>query len=89
MKGAVVVHYDERGEVTFHVYGDDSVRLYIVDERCPNDRVYEWLSREAPDAFKEMIGDSPIGSSADDRHGAVKNLILSSIAGRPHLKPVD
>ncbi len=89
MIGAVVVQYDERGDVSFHVYGDERVRLFIIDERCKGDRVYEWLNREPPEALKTMIGDSPIGSSQDDRHAAIENRILKLIDGKPHLEVVE
>lgn len=87
MIGAVVVHFSEDGEQSYYVYGDASVRLFIVDDRCPNDRVYEWLPREEPTSLKDMLRDDQIGSSADARHEAVKNRILSAERGEPHLKP--
>lgn len=89
MQGAVVVCYDDDGELSFHVYGDESVRLFIVDERAPGDRVYEWIRREDPSALKAMIGDSPIGSSADERHEAIKGVVEAALDGKKHLKLVE
>lgn len=84
MKGMVVVHFDEQGEPTFHVCGDH-VRLMIIDERAPGDRVYEWLPRDDDDHMKQILGDGPIGSSADDRHAAIANVIRRTMAGKKHL----
>lgn len=89
MKSAVVVHIDENGEFNYHVYGGDEVRLFIVDERCPGDRVYEWLPREDPPALKAMLRDDPIGSSNDDRHEAIKHKILAGMDGKSHLTVVE
>lgn len=41
IKSVVIVHFDEDGELDYHVCGKD-VRLFIVDGRAPHDRVYEW-----------------------------------------------
>ena len=88
MKGMVIVRYDEHGEATYHVCGGDAVRLFIVDERAPGDRVYEWLSRNDGDHMKQILGDGPIGSSADDRHAAIANVIRRTMDGKKHLEVV-
>lgn len=64
----VVVHYDERGEVTY--YADGDVQLLIVDERAPDDRVYEWLDRDAPGAIDGVIGKSHVGNRWDGSKAA-------------------
>ena len=87
IKGIVIVQYDERGEQYFHVVGDD-VQLFIVDERCPNDRVYEWLTRDTADDIKAILKDDPIGSSNDDRHAAIRHKVLALIDGKPRLSIV-
>ena len=90
MEAAVVVRIDERGEYSYHVFGGDSIRLFLIDERCPHDRVYEWLSRDSADEFRQLIPEgSEIGSSQDERHEAVANVITSHQEGRPHLRVVE
>lgn len=89
IKGVVVVQFDEAGEVNYHVYGDESVRLFIVDERAPHDRVFEWTRREAPTALREMIPDgADIGHSGDARHAAVEHAVNAYMEGRPRLSVV-
>lgn len=88
IKGIVIVRFDEEGEQSYHVIGDD-VRFFIVDERAPGDRVYEWLPRESADEIKSILGDDPIGSSNDDRHEAIRHVILSAMAGKPRLALVE
>lgn len=83
--GTVVVHFDEEGEQSYHVFGSD-VRLFIVDERVPNDRVYEVLRREEPATFRDLIPDgAEIGSSQDERHSAIVNRINALRDGKPFL----
>lgn len=87
MSGIVVVRFDERGEQTFYVFGDD-VRLIIVDDRCPHDRVYECLGRDDPAELKALLRDDPIGNINDDRHKAVENRVARALVGKPHLEVV-
>lgn len=84
----VVVHYDKDGETSYFVTGD-RVRLFVVDERAPNDRVYEFLSRDTPHGIKEILKDDPIGSSQDDRHAGIKARIEEFIDGKPRLTIVE
>ncbi|MGE5510370.1 MAG: hypothetical protein ACM31O_03850 [Bacteroidota bacterium] len=88
MNNVVVVHFDEQGESTFLVCGEN-VRLLIVDERAPHDRIYEWLSRDNPAELEAILGNDPIGSSADSRHQAIAARIEAECAGKPHLKSVE
>lgn len=83
--GIVVVHFDEDGEQSYHVFGSD-VRLFIVDERAPNDRVYEVLSRDDPATFRELVPEgAEIGSSEDERHQAIVHRINALRDGKPFL----
>jgi len=83
----VVVRFDQDGEISYHVYGD--TRLYIVDERAPDDRVYEWLPRCEADEIADLIPvGSSIGNSRDERHPVLAHRIEAAIAGRPHLSVV-
>jgi hypothetical protein len=88
ISGIVVLRFDENGEQTYHVIGD-TIRFFIVDERAPHDRVYEWLDREHADAVKAILGEDRIGSNQDGRHAAVRNAILSDLEGRARLKVID
>ena len=83
----VLIHIDETGDQNYYVAGD-STRLIIVDERCPNDRVYECLGRDDPTEIERIIGDSPIGSSQDEQHPALERRIARALSGKPHLEVV-
>ncbi|MFE8106896.1 hypothetical protein [Sphingomonas melonis] len=84
--GIVVVHFDEDGEQTYHVFGSEGIRLFIVDERAPNDRVYEVVSREDPATFRDLVPEgAEIGSSQDERHPAIVHRINALRDGKPFL----
>lgn len=86
-EATVIVRFDQDGELTYHVYGD--ARLYIVDERAPDDRVYEWLSRATADDIADIIpvGEA-IGNSKDERHAVVSHRVKAIQDGTPHLTVV-
>jgi len=87
-EATVIVRFDEYGELTYHVYGD--ARLYIVDERAPDDRVYEWLSRATADDIADLIPvGAVIGNSRDERAPVLAHRIRAAIDGKPHLTVVD
>lgn len=85
----VIVHF-ERGDIaqsSYHVVGD--CRLFIVDERVPHDRVYEWLRRDEARIIRDLIPEgAEIGNKEDSRHAAIENAILSAVEGRPRLSVV-
>lgn len=88
--GAVVVHFDEYGEMNYHVYGDEGVRLFIVDDRAPHDRVYEWTQRESPSALRDMIPEGvEIGHCNDARHAAIEHVVNAYVDGKPRLSIVE
>ena len=90
MNAIVIVHFDESGELSYHVCGGEAVRLYIVDERAPNDRVYEWLERCDAADIREIIPEhSEIGSSRDKRHPAIVHRIKAIMEGRNHLRVIN
>ena len=66
----VVVRYDEAGELEF--YAEGSVRLFIVDERAQDDRVYEIRDRYTRSDIRELIGDEKIGHRFDGSDAAQK-----------------
>lgn len=89
IEGLAIVRFDEHGEITYHIASDGRFRLFIVDERAPHDRVYEWTLRASGPEIADILGDDPIGSNQDGRHQAVKALIEAQMDGRPHLSIVD
>lgn len=88
-QNTVIVHFDQEGEIYYHVIGD-GVRLFIVDERAPHDRVYEWLPRAEPYVLDVMIPEgSTIGSNQDERHAAIEHMVLRHMGGKAHLSVVE
>ena len=86
MEPTVIVRFDADVELSFHAIGD--VRFLVVDERVPNDRVYEITDRKTPEAIAAIIGDSEIHSKHDARHPAIEARIIAFVEGKPHLRPV-
>ena len=80
----VVVRTLGGGDVEYYVSGE-RVRLLLIDERAPSDRVYEWFPRVKPWDIADLIGDSSIGSSQDARHPAIKHQVESLLEGKPAL----
>lgn len=85
IEGVAIVRFDEHGEITYHVASDSRFRLFIVDERAPHDRIYEWTMRATGDEIAAILGEDTIGSSQDIRHAAVEAMIHAHVDGRPHL----
>jgi hypothetical protein len=83
----VIIRFDETGEL--HYLATEGVSLYIVDERAPHDRVYEWTTRASREEIAAVLGDSEIGSANDARHAAIEAKIVAFVEGRPYLRPVD
>lgn len=85
----VVIHYDEIGNESFHVFGGEVVRVFTVDERAPHDRVYEIASRADPATLQELIPKGvEIGHQYDQRHAAVAHAIDAMQRGNRHLSAV-
>lgn len=89
IESVVIVQYDEHGEQSFYISGDERTRLFIVDERAKNDRVYEWLSRDDAGKIREVLGEGPFGSSKDERHAAIEHKVRALMDGKPHLTVVE
>lgn len=77
------------GGIEYYVEASADVRVFVVDERCPNDRVYELTQRFERAELLGMIGESEIGHAGDARHKAVTNRINAAVDGKPHLRSVD
>jgi hypothetical protein len=86
LKAIVVAHIQENGDMYYHIYG--TVRVFTVDERVPNDRVYEHLLRSTDEMIGKIIGDSTVGSSEDSRHAALKHKIEAFMDDAPALSVV-
>lgn len=87
-EATVIVRFDTDGEISYHVLGD--VRLFIVDERAPNDRVYEWLPRSTEQEIAGIIpAGEEIGNSRDERHRVLSHRIEAAQDGRPYLTVLE
>ncbi|KQO88234.1 hypothetical protein ASF33_21960 [Methylobacterium sp. Leaf92] len=85
MSNVTVIAHITEGEIspTYHVIGA-GVRLFVVDDNHPGDRVFEWLGRSPESVIGELIPEgSSIGSSQDQRHAAVTNSIDALVNDRP------
>jgi len=89
IEAIAIVRFDENGELTYHVAGDERFRLFILDERAPHDRVYEWTPRETAEVVGGILGNDPIGHSKDERHAAIAAMIEAYQNGHPHLAVVE
>jgi len=54
----VVIHYDERGEVNY-LY-PKGVRVIVIDDRAPTDRVYEMNGPSSYQEIFDLIGQDKI-----------------------------
>ena len=86
MKPTAIVQFAADGEISFFAAGD--VRFLVVDERAPNDRVYEITDRETPGTIAAIIGDDEMHNKHDARHAAVAAKVLAYVEGRPRLTVV-
>ena len=71
------------------VYATEGVRVLIVDESAPNDRVYEAAPNSSAKEITELVGDDPVGSRNDDRHKAIAARVIAAIDGKPHLSTIE
>ncbi|KGM36185.1 hypothetical protein [Inquilinus limosus] len=84
MTPTVIVHWDEQGGMTFHVHGA-GVRLFTVDERAPDDRVFEIESRVEEKDIAAILRNDPVGHLGD--RPIVEQAIRAKL--NPGLKLVD
>ena len=80
MQDTVIVHFDQDGEQTYLVHGE-KVRLFIVDERAPDDRTYLWLPRYSEGEIANVLKDDVAGSSKDERHNAIAHAVNAYCEG--------
>lgn len=84
-----VVHINADGSHDYHLFGDGDTRVLIIDESSPHDRVYQMSVQSPPEVLAVLLGDDPIGSASDDRHGALSAVIDAAVSGRRHLQAVE
>jgi hypothetical protein len=74
---------------TFEVVTDQPAVVIVVDESAPHDRLFQLTNAHTVGGVDAILGADTIGSVEDDRHEAIKGVVLSHIANKPHLKLVD
>lgn len=62
-QSTVVVHYDINGNLAFLFCGP--VDVFVVDDRCPVDRVYRCTVKSNLRQISDVLGDDPIGHIGD------------------------
>lgn len=83
MTPKVVLYAAENGNVT--VYFDEGVQVFWVDDRAPQDRVYEMSQRDVPDG----LVDGPVGRAGDGSPAEARAFrAVAEHCGERHLKPV-
>ncbi|GGD30918.1 hypothetical protein [Aureimonas glaciei] len=79
----VAIHFDEDGEFRIYQSGE-GVTVYVIDDRVPNDRVYQLQPASQADEIEALIGKSPIGSADDEKHDFITAQILGGYYGGSH-----
>ncbi|QAY77907.1 hypothetical protein [Sphingosinicella sp. BN140058] len=85
-----LLRFTADGEMQMCIAGEEPIRFLVVDDRCPNDRVYEVTTRIGAAEFARIVPeDASVGSKADERHEALVARIEAAINGRSHLRSVE
>lgn len=83
-----ILRWTEEGELQLGMFGD-GIRMLVVDERAPHDRVYEVTHREPLKALDALIPPgTEIGHAADERHDALVARMTALFEGKPHLQVI-
>lgn len=87
----VIIHHNPNtlGGMSYFVEVGAPVRVFVVDDRVPHERVYELTLRFSRESLLGIIGDSSIGHAGDERHKAVSSRILAHLEDRPFLTLID
>lgn len=89
IRSIIAVRYHENGEMSYHISDpDNTVAVLIVDERAPNDRVYEYKSRVDATEVLKIVG--PLkdwGHSGDDQHARLSTKIRFQTEGLKIVPP--
>lgn len=89
--GLVVAHIAKGDTLpSYYVFGDERIRMIVVDDNALHDRVYELLGRDDPNILQELIPEgTKIGNSADGRNEVIAAFIESKMAGKSHLRVIE
>jgi hypothetical protein len=88
LRPVAVVRWTDDGEMQLGIFGD-GVRMLVIDERSPHDRLFEITHREPLRALDALVpAGSEIGHRDDDRHDAMVERMRSLFEGKPHLTAV-
>lgn len=83
-----IVHINPDGS-TYYAK-TEGVRLFVVDERTPADRVYEISTTATTQEVEEVLGDDPVGCRGDGSPAEVRaHKAASMIEGRSHLTVIS
>ncbi|MGA8171538.1 MAG: hypothetical protein WB816_12020 [Methylocystis sp.] len=77
-KPTAIVHFDTDGGISYRVCG---ARLLIVDDRTPDDHVYEITTPITPYDLAVLLRDVTIGNAADGRSDSLLEAIEERLAG--------
>lgn len=81
IRSVVVMRFEQNGELTVHIADPEgSCIVLTVDERCPDDLVYEHLTREPP-ADVLALAPHPWGYTEDDKHDQARARVLGGKGG--------
>ena len=60
----VVMNMDEQG--CFTIYSDEPIEFFVVNDHCPDDRVYQMEVDVGVELVRVQLGNDPVGHSNDD-----------------------
>lgn len=84
-----LLRWTEDGELQLGMFGD-GIRMLVIDEQVPHDRVYEVTHREQLHALDALIPPgTEVGHAGDERHEALVARMTALFNGKPHLRAVS
>lgn len=60
----VVMSMDEQG--LFTIYSDEPIEFFVVNDHCPNDRVYQMQTEVGVEKVRAQLRDDLVGHINDD-----------------------
>ena len=89
-KPTVVIHVGRDNREQYLAFGDAPLRLLVIDECAPDDRVYEITARCPIEELEQLVPHGcEIGHIDDGRTPALINRLEAGLAGRRHLEIVE